>query len=72
MLPSPVPPARSFTSAETLDQCAKLQFEALAALNSLRAALDNAAENEIARLQYDAKMKWEDATAYCSCIWLES
>lgn len=54
---------------ERLDQCARLQSEALLALDAFRKSIGVEGAEEVNRLQYDAKMKLEDVIAYSATVW---
>lgn len=56
-------------SLDALDQSAKLQWEALSALNEYRAVAGKVSDEERQRLGYDMRMKFEDAAAYWASIW---
>lgn len=56
---------------ERLDQCAKLQSEALLALDDFRKSIGVKGAEEVNRLQYDAKMKLEDVIAYSATVWVD-
>ncbi|WP_311968900.1 hypothetical protein [Pseudomonas baltica] len=56
---------------ERLDQCARLQSEALLALDDFRNSIGVEGAEEVNRLQYDAKMKLEDVIAYSATVWVD-